>query len=300
MEGNKTNMCEKCQSLRPLRTHLYELSRIGELLRNTNEYVNKDDVRLIKTQELSQWLKLASELDSVEVDTWKFAGEDGMWCRPAAEMYTSDSKHFSVYSTHLTRFIYIYNSLEELYRFLDKHYEVVPTKLRSPSVKCSYLLNNTKDLIVPKYFWHLSKNYQAFIEQYAKDFGVTIKADINFNNKVSFALDLIRDVRNHIAHGVFPIADNPEYSGFGKNEMRLISNLLAHSCRLVAVYIQVIFLNFNNGFSEGYHLFIDTLKEESVAPFLEKHLLNLHLKTDFGLNPSEFSLWEKIQMDDNY
>jgi hypothetical protein len=298
--NSEIKMCEKCQSLRPLRTHLYELSRIGELLSNANEYVDKEDTRLVKTQELSQWLKLASELDSVQIDTWKFAGEDGMWCRPAAEMYTSDSKHFSVYSTNLTRFIYIYNSLEELYKFLDKHYDVVPKKIRSPSVKCSYLLNNTKNIIIPNNFWHLSENYQSFIKQYAKTFCVTIKSDTNFNNKVSFALDLIRDVRNHIAHGVFPIADNPEYSGFGNNEMRLISNLLGHSCRLAALYIQMIFLNFNNGFSEGHNLFIDTLEEKSVIPFLENHLLNLQLKTEFGLNPTEFISWEMIQMGDNY
>ena len=144
------NRCDKCESLRPLHIHLHELARIGELLSNDNEYADNEDTRLVKTQELSQWLKLASELDSVQIDTWKFAGEDGMWCRPAAEMYTSDSKHFSIYSTHLTRFIYIYNSLEELYKFLDKHYEFVPKKLRSSSVKCSYLLNNTKDLLLPE------------------------------------------------------------------------------------------------------------------------------------------------------
>jgi len=299
-KDNVKNMCDRCKSLRPTRLHLYELARIGELLGNTNKYVDNEDSRLIKTQELSQWLKLAAELESVQIDTWKFAGVDGTWCRPAAEMYSSDSKHFSTYSTYLTRFIYIYNSLEELYKFLDKHYDAVPKNIRSPSIKCSYLLNNTKDIVLPDHFWHLSENYQAFIKQYVDTFGVKIKVDMKFNHKVSFALDLIRSVRNHIAHGVFPIADNPDYSGFGKNEMRLIANLLGHSCRLVALYIQVIFINFNNGFSEGHHLFIDTLNVESVIPFLENHLLTLHLKTDFGLNPSELSSWEAIQMGDNY
>ena len=300
MTANQSNMCEKCKKLRPLRINLYELSRIGELLRNTNKFEDGDDSRLIKTEELSQWLKLAAELDAVEIDSWKFAGEDGIWCRPAADMYTSDSKHFSSYSTHLTRFIYIYNALEELYKFLDKYYQGVPKKLRSPSKKCSYLLDNTRNLKLPEYFWHLSENFQSFVEQYVATFNLTIKADIQFNNKVSFALELIRCVRNHIAHGVFPIANNPEYGNFGGNEMKLVSNILGHSSRLAALYIQVIFLNFNEGFNEGYQLFIDTLAESSVSPFLEMHLSNLHLQTDFGLNPNDFSSWEAIQMGDSY
>jgi hypothetical protein len=278
---------------------LYEIARIGELLSNANNYKDGDDSRLIKTQDLSKWLRLAAELESVEIDSWKFASRDGVWCSPVAEMYTSDSKHFSSYSTHLTRFIYIYNSLDELYKFLDKHYINIPKKLRSHSKKCSYLLDNSKDLRIPKYFWHLSENYQSFVKQYIALFGFTIKVDIEYNHKVSFALELIRCIRNHIAHGVFPIVGNPEYHGAEHNEMKLIIELLGHSCRLAVLYIQIIFINFNNGFNGGYDLFIDTLDEAAVSTFLNDYLLKLHLESDFGLNYDDFYTWESLQLDKN-
>ncbi len=54
----------------------------------------------------------------------------------------------------------VLNALEELYKFLNKYYEIVQSeKYRSLSLKCSYLLNNTDELILPKHFDHLSENY---------------------------------------------------------------------------------------------------------------------------------------------
>lgn len=281
--------------MRSLRNHLYELARICELLDNANMYVDGDGTRLIRTRDLGQWLKLAAELSHVEIDSWKFAGADGPWCRPAAVMYTSDSDHFSEYSTLLVRFIYIYNALEELFKFLSKNYSSVSKKIKSSSVKCVELLNENNDIVLPKHFWHLSKNYLYFFKSYIDRFVKTVKCDVIFNNKVSFTLDILRNVRNQIAHGTFPIAENPEYEVFHNNEMHLLTNLLAHSCRLAAIYIQVILFNYNEGFSQGYELFVDTLTPDSVEPFLREHLLNLHLRTDFGFNPTEFSSWESMQ-----
>lgn len=250
---------------------------------------------MISTANLSQWLMLGAQLVSVDVDAWRFSGSDGFWCRPAADMYDSDTKHYSRFCLHLNRFIYTYNALEEIYSFLDRYYDAVPKKIRSHSIKFSILLNNSEGLILPEHFWHLSKNFQTFAERYSSVFQLKVDSEMIFNGKVSYALDLIRNIRNHIAHGVFPIVENPDYDVF-IDKISLVINLLVHSCRLAALYIQIAFMNFNHGFQGYINLFGDALDDDSVEPFLASHLNNAHLCSDFGLNPDEFTRWERTKL----
>ena len=76
---NNISVCSKCESLRPIPNHIYELARLGELLNNRNTFVSEEHSRVISTYELSQWLKLAAQLVSVDVDAWRFSGSDGLW-----------------------------------------------------------------------------------------------------------------------------------------------------------------------------------------------------------------------------
>ncbi|MBO2601871.1 hypothetical protein I6M34_01895 [Shewanella algae] len=288
---NNFSACSKCKCLRPISNHLYELARLGELLNNSNEFISEERSRVVSTYDLSQWLKLAAQLVSVKVDAWKFSGVDGLWCRPAADMYDSDSKHYSNFCFHLNRFIYTYNALEEVYKFLDGHYSDIPKKVRSHSIKFAILLDNSEELLIPENFWHLSENFQNIVGRYHSAFQRKIDSEMMFNGKASYALDLIRNIRNHIAHGVFPIVENPDYDIFD-GKMSLVVKLLGHSCRLAALYIQIAFMNFNHGFEGDINLFVDTLDDSMVEPFLIKHLHNAHLISDFGLNPNEFAEWE--------
>lgn len=135
------------------------------------------------------------------------------------------------------------------------------------------------------------------MERYHSAFQLKIDSEMIFNGKVSYALDLIRNIRNHIAHGVFPIVENPDYDVFG-DKISLVIILLGHSCRLAALYIQIAFMNFNKGFEGDINLFVDTLDDNLVVPFLTKHLHNAHLISDFGLNPDEFTEWERTKLGD--
>ena len=298
MKKSNSN-CELCESLRGLNQHLYEVGKIGELLSNSLQYEEEDGARVIDTFDISQWLTLSSQLESVDINMWKFAGSDGTWCRPAAEMYDSDSKHYSLYCTSLTKFIYTYNVLEELFKYLHPYTKNVKqlSKVRSHSIRAAMLLGNEKNLVTPSHSQHFFNSFTNTFKVYNNRFNKSVTFKIE-DDSVSYALDNLRVLRNHIAHGTFPIASNPDYSS-SSNEMQLLCVLLAKATRCIGLYIQIIYLNYNQGFRNIGGLFVDTIEPNNVEKFLLSHLTSLHLETDFGLNPEQFSLWEDQIIESN-
>ena len=100
--------CSKCMEMRSLSKHLYELASLCTFMNNSADYVSRNRTRHIETANLSQWIKLASQMKSVEIDAWLFPSTASIWCRPAAEALDSESKHYTNYSTPLTKFIFLY------------------------------------------------------------------------------------------------------------------------------------------------------------------------------------------------
>lgn len=298
MKESNSN-CELCNSLRGLNQHLYEIGKIGELLSNSLEYEELDGRRVINTFDISQWLTLSSQLESVDINMWNFAGPDGIWCRPAAEMYDSDSKHYSLYCTSLTKFIYSYNVIEELFKYLHSYTANLKhlLKFRSPSVRAAMLFESEKSLITPLNYQHFFNSFTDTFNIYRKKFSRNVAYKVEVQS-ISFALDNLRVLRNHIAHGTFPIASNPDYSS-STNEMQLLCILLAKATRCIGLYIQIIYLNYNQGFRNVGGLFVDTIESNDVEQFLLSHLTTLHLKTGFGLNPEEFLLWQDEVIESN-
>lgn len=280
--------------MRQLDDHLYELAKISELLRNRQVFGQGDEERVIDTYDISRWLLLSAQLESVDIDTWKYAGSDGTWCRPAAEMYDSDSKHFSNYCTYLMKFMYAYNFLEELFKYLQIQTNECPAtlKLRSHSLKVGKLLEFNSDLVLPINCKHFFDSFTQTVKVYKKSFnkGFDLKVE---DSSISFALDNLRTLRNQIAHGIFPIADNPEYGDYNSKEMFLLCTLLTKATRAIGLYTQIIYLNYNQGFNACSPEFIDTLKNHEVDSFLYEHLKSLHTQTEFGFKPEQFSLWEE-------
>src|SRR5690606_13571342 len=71
-------------------------------------------------------------------------------------------------------------------------------------------------------------------------------------SKPAYALHQIRNLRNHIAHGVFPLIPNPDYD-WGIDRVDIVQ-LLNQSCRLSAMYVQMLIYKFNTGFrSDEYN-----------------------------------------------
>ena len=59
--------CPICSNFRDLPSHLYELSEFCRFLDNRNEYERHDVKRMVETKVVSDWLKLAAELEVVKI-----------------------------------------------------------------------------------------------------------------------------------------------------------------------------------------------------------------------------------------
>lgn len=284
--------------MRRLDDHLYELAKISEAVGKGQVFRQGGDERVINTYEISQWLLLSAQLGSVHIDTWRYAGTDGTWCRPSAEMYDSDSKHYSSYCTHLTRFIFAYNFFEELCKYLQPQTTqcTAASKVKSQILKVGKLIELNSELILPINCQHLFESFTQTVEVYKKSFNKCF--DLKLKDKgISFALDNLRVLRNHIAHGTFPIADNPDYGNYESREMFLLCTLLVKATRTIGLYTQIIYLNFNQGFNNSGTFLLGVLNNNEIDSFLSKHLESLHLQTEFGFKPEHYSQWEESLLD---
>ncbi|RBM59953.1 hypothetical protein DLR71_15205 [Vibrio paracholerae] len=294
--------CPICSSFRELPHHLYELSEFCRFLNNHNEYKRRGESRIVETKVISDWLKLAAELEVVEINSWRF-GDDtaAMYCRPVADEYESNSKHFTAYSTALTRFIFVSNALEEAYRFVDSHYLMFPSvvklderkKLRDASLRSAFLVDQLKETALPLNFKHAISNLRLTFEYYHSIFQTSLsgmKGVETTDN--SYGLHLVRNLRNHVAHGIFPILDNPEYWGSSEISRTKLIALLFHACRVAALYIQALLHKYNDGFQHDDYDHIasmdwdDCYEQHFIKNCTVDLSLSLHSKCDFSFeNP---------------
>jgi hypothetical protein len=103
----------------------------------------------------------------------------------------------------------------------------------------------------------------------------------------AYALHLIRNLRNHVAHGIFPIIPNPDYMWGKGGDAENLLQLLNHSCRLGAIYIQMLIKRFNEGFI-GYHYLTAVNAHGPEFEYFIGHcnadyIGKLHVRGDFSL-----------------
>lgn len=285
--------CEFCSKLRPLSSHLYEMAEFCHFLDNSVQYQDDDGKREVKTTVIGDWLKLASQLEKVQIDTWKFAGDDGLYCETAAYRYDSDSKHFSKYSTALTRFIFLSNALEETYRFVTHIFDrlVIQTniikkqRLKKPSMKSTVLVDAIEPYNLPSNFHHIVGNLVFFFDHYQNVFSPQLSGMTKASTTdVSYGLHLLRNLRNHVAHGVFPLVDNHDYSS--DPPLRLLTNLLFHACRAGTVYIQILIGRHNEGFQSNEYESIQNAHGKEFDYFIQnctnEYSGSLHMNGKFS------------------
>jgi hypothetical protein len=286
--------CPHCSQLRPLSEHLYELGLICSYLGNLATYTNVDSSRLIETRTIGSWLKLAAELESVEVDAWKFETNDHV-CEPSVDRVNSDSKHFTLYSTALTRFMFVSSALEEAYRLVDHRYEAIVDRIaippgkraRTSGLRAAALVDEVPESLLPTHFQHRASNYARVFYRYRMHYaaGLTGLPD-DVASRQSQALHLVRNLRNHIAHGVFPLIDNPEYEHATDDLREDLVQLLNQSCRMSAMFIQMLLARFNDGFrSSEYRQMFDLVEEPEFEYFIANctvgYLRHLHIRQRF-------------------
>ena len=289
-EGKPATSCQICSRLRPLAEHLNEAAEFCLYLGNHAEYSDGESTRTVRTEVIGDWLRLAARLEKVEINAWATEGDSAaLYCGTVADRVDSDSKHFSVYSTALTRFIFVANALEETYRFIAHHHDQIPVpaggrKPKTPAVKAAALLD-AGPVALAEHHGHVVSNHAILFDRYLDEHRETDEALLCERGAPSHGLHMLRILRNHVAHGVFPLIPNPEYEG--DFDRVTLLHLLNHSCRVGALYVQAFLGAFNKGFKSHEYSAIEGAYgcefERFLANCTPAYALSLHLTGPFRL-----------------
>ena len=305
-------LCPICSTFRELPLHLHELGLFCELLNDETtvyKFVRKkvEECGTAKTTGIAKWLRLASQLESVEMNTFRYE-EAHIYCEPVADELSSNAKHDSSIATQITRFMFISNALEEAYRISSHVYEKEfdkafknDTKLerqRSHSTQAAWLLDKLfSSLDLPENYFHKVDGLIEISTYYKDIFKVSFDIDLSDNKTPSRGFSVVRNLRNHIAHAVFPIIENPEFTWEYDDPRvkKLVLNLLLRASRLAAMNIQIILSFACSEFkSDSYAYFSeDPDTGEAFKDFFNsrKYINHLHVEQIFGLNESSHWNW---------
>lgn len=303
--------CPICSETRTLTEQLMEAGLAADYLGNTSPYMGEHGSATIRTETIGDWLKLAAQLETVEVNTWKFASPNEGLCGTAGDNIDDHAKHYTTHATALTRFMFVCNGLEEAYRFIDHLYGPLSTRKgiakgqlkRTSSQRAVALLDDLFEreggLAAPQDFEHHCRNFIRLFEQYRAEHNAGVGGlDSGTENRLTYALQLVRNLRNHVAHGTFPLGPPADYGGH--EDSAELALMLRHACRVSALYIQIILRWYTVGFeSYDYHS-IQNAHGKEFDRFIRKctfeYVLNLHVKGDFAFH---YDLFDYDELDKN-
>jgi hypothetical protein len=296
-QGDKKSKkkCPICSKHRPLEKHLYELSVYCIYLGNTVKYKKRD----VHTETIGKWLHLASLLEKVEINAWSFNCSDAFYCDAAADHLDRDSEHFTKFSTSLTRFVFVCHALEETYRFIVQKYDDLPKvkklsdkkRLKEPSMKAAFLVDECNAQDLPKDLMHVVGSFDRGYEIYKKNFSPHMSGMENITPaNFSYGLHLTRNLRNHIAHGIFPLLDNPYDSGDDSHMAEILTYLLGRACRIAALYIQMLLVRYSDGFLSDEYAQVREARGAEFKRFL-RNCTSEYAKSLHSTGKFEFENW---------
>jgi len=291
--------CPICSETRQLAEHLIEVGLAANYLGNKSIYVSEHGSATIRTKTVGDWLKLAAQLEKVEVNTWKFESSDAGFCGTAADNIDAHSKHYTTHATALTRFVFVCNGLEEAYRFVDHLYGPLSVRKgiakgqlkRTSSLRAVALLDDLFQRegasAAPRDFEHHCGNFIRLFDRYKAEHNVSVGGiDAGAENRSTYALQLVRNLRNHVAHGTFPLGPPADYGGYEDSEELLL--MLRHACRVSALYMQIILRWFSPGFESHDYRAIQNGIGKEFARFIARctltYVQDLHVKGAFALH----------------
>lgn len=258
----------------------------------------------VSTEAIAQWLMLCSQVDVVRTNTAQFE-EAQHYCGPIAGKQASDAMHRGSLATRLTRFVFFCNALEEVYRYVEPTYDQLQEggafngfdkKSAAVTTKAMAVIHELADAqSLPADFSQLVADFDKLTEKY--EAGLSVRLDL-FGFETSDArngLDLVRCLRNHVAHGTFPILENPDYSRDVSDELQAtVLELLDFAVRVGALYIQLLLSLTNDSPQPAAHRTFftdDEIGTEYAPPSWSGYLLSLHCQQDFGLNETAYFRW---------
>lgn len=160
------------------------------------------------------------------------------------------------------------------------------------------ILDERKHLSAPYGCPHLTENLLKISQIYFAQFGGTLDVGGRAIGDQSYGLQLVRNVRNHVAHGVFPLLENPEYSMNADHLTRRNTiNLLNQCTRIGAIGIQQLLAADNDGFQSI--MYGENCDDYEYGNYFSQnmsleYLINLHRSQDFGLNESAYFQWSEL------
>lgn len=102
----------------------------------------------------------------------------------------------------------------------------------------------------------------------------------------------MRNLRNHVAHGTFPLGPPADYGGYEDSEELLL--MLRHACRVSALYMQIILRWLSPGFESHDYRAIHNGIGKEFERFIEKctleYIQDLRVKSAFALHGDLFSI----------
>ncbi|MGY3040811.1 hypothetical protein ACVWWQ_002442 [Rhodanobacter sp. TND4EL1] len=293
--------CPICAATRGLSEHLTEVAFAAQYLGNTSTYESEHGTAKIRTETIGDWLRLASQLKTVEIDAWKHepTAGDAFYCEPVADSIRDHGQHYTTHATALTRFVFVCNGLEEAYRFVDHLYGPLSIRKgiakkdlkRTGSMRAVALLDNLFEregaAAAPRDFEHHCGNFVSLFNRYKSKHNAAVGGiDVGAEKLPTFALQLMRNLRNHVAHGTFPLGPPADYGGYEDSKELVL--MLRHACRVASLYMQIILRWFSPGFESYDYSAMRDADGKEFDRFIEKcslaYVLDLHLKGNFALH----------------
>ncbi len=139
----------------------------------------------------------------------------------------------------------------------------------------------------PRDFEHHCGNFIGLFNRYKAAHSAAVGGiDVGAEHRSTYALQLVRNLRNHVAHGTFPLGPPADYGGYEDSEELLL--MLRHACRVSALYMQIILRWFSTGFESYDYRAIPSANGREFDRFIEKctleYVQELHVKGAFALH----------------
>lgn len=281
-------------NLRPLPRHLSELALACH-------YLGNEATNGASTPTISKWLALAGDLRSVDVDTARFDWES-LYCDGPQDYWRASSAHYSRYSTAIARFVFVGLALEETYRFVEPNYHDSvrgkPDKsVRRASIKAALLVDGVSVGAQPQGLVHFGAAYKRQFEAYAKTRRDAKLSGMEWADEASpgYALHLVRNLRNDVVHGDFPLMPPSDYD-YDTIESAIepappyaddLILLVEESTRMAALYMQTLIAEFAGAFESREYAQVTCIKGPEAQWFMagctRDYLTRLHLHGPFSL-----------------
>jgi hypothetical protein len=164
-------------------------------------------------------------------------------------------------------------------------------------MQAAVFLDQSVNASIPIDYKHLVENLSKIVRIYLDQTGGILDTAGKMPQDLSYGMQLVRNVRNQVAHGVFPLLKNPNYS-WSSNHLRVRNtiNLLNQCTRVGALTIQVMLNMDNDGFQA--QIYDDASDDPETGTYFSAqmhaaYLISLHRSQEFGLNEDAYYKWSE-------